>query len=168
MKKAFTLLELMIVIVILGVLAALISGQFISSLKKGRDAKRKADLEQIQRALDFYYEDNKKYPDEGIADGQLDLARSEKLCHPSGCSTKTYIYKLPEDAKSDCTYDYTHEEGTNGEGYSLYTTLENTQDQGPGVNQSGYTSGNCSLGASPDALTSTCTCRFKISSPNYP
>ena len=44
MKKGFTLIELLIVIMILGVLAALITGNFFTSLKKGRDAKRKADL----------------------------------------------------------------------------------------------------------------------------
>jgi len=61
-KKGFTLIELLVVIIVLGVLAALISGNFFTSLKKGRDAKRKADLEQIQRALEMYYEDKKAYP----------------------------------------------------------------------------------------------------------
>ena len=62
-RKAFTLIELLIVIIILGVLAALITGNFFTSLKKGRDAKRKADLEQVSRALEMYYEDKKAYPD---------------------------------------------------------------------------------------------------------
>ena len=53
-KKGFTLIELLLVIIILGVLSALITGNFFTSLKKGRDAKRKADLEQTQRALEMY------------------------------------------------------------------------------------------------------------------
>ncbi|PIP15252.1 hypothetical protein COX47_00635, partial [Candidatus Roizmanbacteria bacterium CG23_combo_of_CG06-09_8_20_14_all_35_49] len=56
-RKAFTLIELLLVIIILGVLATLIIGNFFTSLKKGRDARRKGDLEQIQRALEMYYED---------------------------------------------------------------------------------------------------------------
>jgi len=61
-KKGFTLIELLLVIIILGFLTSLIAGNFFTSLKKGRDARRKGDLEQIQRALEMYYEDNRAYP----------------------------------------------------------------------------------------------------------
>ena len=63
MKKGFTLIELLIVIVILGILAAFISGNFFSSLKKGRDVRRKADLSSVKKALEMYYEDHLVYPD---------------------------------------------------------------------------------------------------------
>ncbi|KKP49563.1 MAG: hypothetical protein UR42_C0033G0004 [Candidatus Roizmanbacteria bacterium GW2011_GWA2_33_33] len=39
-RKGFTLIELLIVIIILGVMASLITGNFFTSLKKGRDTKR--------------------------------------------------------------------------------------------------------------------------------
>lgn len=158
MKKnryGFTLLELMIVIIILGVLATLISGNFVTSLKKGRDARRKTDLQQIQRALEMYYEDNRQYP------AQIDLTSGGKFCHPSGCDTKVYMQKVPVDTK--CTYYYEHynSQSANGEGYELYSILENDLDQGSGVNQSGYSGDgiNCGTG---------CTCKFKIGSSNYP
>ncbi|MDO8611073.1 MAG: prepilin-type N-terminal cleavage/methylation domain-containing protein [bacterium] len=165
-KKAFTLLELMIVIVILGVLAALISGNFITSLKKGRDAARKSDLEQVQKALEMYYEDNRAYPVAGssITTGEINLSGNagSQFCHPSlGCSSttgKVYMQKLPVDPKSSCNYFYVHET-SNGEGYSLYSTLENNLDTGKGTGT--YSTTDCG-GAT------TCPCKYKLGSANYP
>ena len=113
--KGFTLIEIIIVITIIGVLAALISSNFLNSLKKGRDAKRKADLEQMTRALEMYYEDNKVYPDAVSFGGQL--------CHPGGCATKIYMQKLPNDPVSGKTYSYR----LDNESYRLYACLENSQ-----------------------------------------
>lgn len=162
-KYGFTLLELMIIIVILGVLAALISGNFITSLKKGRDARRKADLQQIQKALEMYYEDNKKYPDVGGNEGDIDVTSNGKLCYKdevtptNGCATKTYMYKIPIESKTGCNYYYVHEI-SNGEGYFLYSTLENDQDISAGTGD--YLDDECG--------GDSCPCKFKISSPNYP
>jgi len=117
MKKGFTLLELLLVIAILGILAAMITGNFFTSLKKGRDAKRKADLEQITRALEMYYEDNNAYPTAGS------VTFGGQLCNPAGCGTKIYMQKLPNDPTSGRNYEY---KLTNGS-YRLYACLENSQ-----------------------------------------
>jgi len=113
-KKAFTLIELLIVIVILGVLAALITGNFFTSLKKGRDAKRKADLEQIQRALELYYEDKKAYP------LTTALIFGSALSDP--VSGKVYMQKVPDDPISGKDYEYLSTDGTD---YKLFACLEN-------------------------------------------
>jgi type II secretion system protein G len=112
-RKAFTLIELLVVIIILGVLAALITGNFFTSLKKGRDAKRKADLEQIQRSLEMYYEDKKTYPltDELIFGTSL----------TDTVSGKVYMQNLPNDP-SGKTYEYLSSDGTD---YKLFACLEN-------------------------------------------
>lgn len=112
-RKGFTLIELLIVIMILGVLAALITGNFFTSLKKGRDAKRKADLEQITRALEMYYEDSKAYPST--------ISFGSSLCHPSGCGTKNYMLKLPTDPNSG-NYGY----ASDGTYFELNACLENS------------------------------------------
>jgi len=58
----FTLMELLIVIAILGLLATIGLGSFRTSQMKGRDAQRKSDLSQIQKALEMYYNDYSGYP----------------------------------------------------------------------------------------------------------
>lgn len=129
-KKGFTLIELLLVIIILGVLAALIIGNFLTSLKKGRDAKRKADLEQIQRALEMYYEDKKSYPST--------LSFGSSLCETTCLSgEKIYMQKLPNDPISGKNYEYMQPSGTGGD-YKLFACLENNLQVLPYVS-SGYT-----------------------------
>ncbi|MDO9028377.1 MAG: prepilin-type N-terminal cleavage/methylation domain-containing protein [Candidatus Roizmanbacteria bacterium] len=130
-KSGFTLIELLVVIMILGILAALISGNFFTSLKKGRDAKRKADLEQTQRALEMYYEDKKAYP---VTAG---LTFGSKFCenNPCGASDKVYMQKIPNDPISGKNYQYLSADGTN---YKLFACLENNLQMLPYIS-SGYT-----------------------------
>jgi len=140
MKKGFTLLELLLVIAILGILAAMITGNFFTSLKKGRDAKRKADLEQITRALEMYYEDNNAYPTAGS------VTFGGQLCNPAGCGTKIYMQKLPNDPTSG---SYGYETDATGTYYKLYACLENTLQILP------YTS-------SPSTFTCSKNCKNQV------
>jgi type II secretory pathway pseudopilin PulG len=153
-------MELMIVIAIMGVLAALISGNFITSLKKGRDARRKGDLEQVQRALEMYYEDQKQYPDFDIFDitkPNYSLCQT-KIDNPAtGCGLeKVYMQRLPDDPLGSNNYVYV----SDGTYYQLYSCIENNLDQGPGVIQDpGYTNRDCG--------SERCNvCRYGISSSN--
>lgn len=57
-KKAFTLIEMLIVIVIIGILAAALIPRLVSVQGRARDTKRKADLQQIGTALAIYKLDN--------------------------------------------------------------------------------------------------------------
>lgn len=135
-KKAFTLIELLIVISILGVLAALITGNFFTSLKKGRDAKRKGDLEQTQRALEMYYEDKKAYPAFNIFAPGYQLCETKIGTDASPCGTeKIYMEKVPNDPISGRSYEYVT---TAGVDYRLYACMENNLQMLPYVS-SGYT-----------------------------
>jgi general secretion pathway protein G len=66
--RGFTLLELMIVIVIIGILAAAIIPNFSDSTSKAKISKAKADIRVLKSALDMYKLDNGNYPsiDQGL------------------------------------------------------------------------------------------------------
>lgn len=149
-KKAFTLIELLVVIMIIGMLAAMITGNFFTSLKKGRDAKRKGDLESIQKALEMYYEDKRSYP--------ATITFDSPLSDPA--SSKVYMQRVPNDPLSG---DYAYETDVEGTYYKLYACLENDQQILPYVSDpSDFTcSHNCK-----DKLDNTIPCIWGISSTN--
>ena len=64
-QKGFTLIELLVVIAIIGLLASIVLVSLNSARKKGRAAKRAADMRQIQTALEMYYDTNNSYPNPG-------------------------------------------------------------------------------------------------------
>ncbi|MGB9848197.1 MAG: type II secretion system protein [Microgenomates group bacterium] len=118
MKKSFTLIELLVVIALIGFLSSLILGNFFTSLRKGRDARRKSDLEQIQRALEMYYEDNRAYPTKAPGSGFV-------FGNEFSLNGKVYMKKVPNDPVSSKTYQYDYDSVNNG--YKLYACLENDQ-----------------------------------------
>lgn len=61
-RTGFTLIELLVVISIISLLSSIVLTSVNSARGKARDARRLADLRQIQNALALYYEDNGSYP----------------------------------------------------------------------------------------------------------
>ncbi len=55
-KKGFTLIELLVVIAIIGILSSVVLASLNSARKKSRDARRVADIKQIQLALELYFD----------------------------------------------------------------------------------------------------------------
>ncbi len=158
-NAGFTLLELLIAMIILAILAAMITGYFFTSLKKGRDARRKADLEQIQKAVEMYYEDNKSYPT------STSISFGGQLCHPNGCSTKIYMQKVSDDPSTP-SKSYSYVQFGSGTGYGLYACLENNQQILPYVSTS-FGSFSCTTQCKqPDGSPTTTGCIWGISDTN--
>ncbi len=61
-KRGFTLIELLVVIAIIGILASIVLASLNSARQKGRDARRVADLKEIQLALELSYDATGVYP----------------------------------------------------------------------------------------------------------
>jgi general secretion pathway protein G len=101
MKKGFTLIELLVVIAIIGMLSALLVPNFMGARERARDAQRKSDLKQIQKALEMYRQDQNPplYP----------TATSGRFgtCGSSFSSGSTvYINKIPCDPLGPTPYYY--------------------------------------------------------------
>lgn len=61
-SKGFTIVELLIVIVVIGILATLVIVTFSGIQQKGRDSQRKTDINALQSHVEAYYAQNGSYP----------------------------------------------------------------------------------------------------------
>ena len=68
-EQGFTLVELLIVVIILAVLAAIIVPQFSASTSDAKAAALQSNLANMRSAIEFYYQEHGEYPGENIATG---------------------------------------------------------------------------------------------------
>ena len=93
-QRGFSLIEIMVVVVILGILASLVVPKIIHRPDEARIVKAKQDVLAIQNALDLYRLDNGVYPstDQGL------LALIEKpTSNPIPHDWKLYLKSIPKD-----------------------------------------------------------------------
>jgi len=95
-NRGFTLIEVMVVIVILGVLAALVVPRIISRPDEARAVAAKQDIATIGQALKLYRLDNQRYPtaEQGLA---ALTAKPELAPVPPNWKPGGYLERLPKD-----------------------------------------------------------------------
>src|SRR5438876_12115807 len=95
-EAGFTIIEVMVVVVILGILAAIIVPKIMSRPEQARIVKVKQDIHAIQSALDLYKLDNGIYlsTDQGL-DALVKKPTSSPI--PQSWKAEGYLQQLPMD-----------------------------------------------------------------------
>ncbi|MGE5231093.1 MAG: type IV pilin protein [Deltaproteobacteria bacterium] len=90
-RKGFTLIELLIVVVIIGILAAIAIPKFASTKQKAYVASMKADLKNLATAQEAYFADSLKY----MAGTASNITGSTAVGLPTGCALGTTCLYVP-------------------------------------------------------------------------
>ncbi len=95
-QQGFTLIEIIVVIVIIGVLATFVAPKFLGRADEARIAKAKSDIVSLESALDLYKLDNYTYPttDQGL---EALVVKPSSDPVPNGWREGGYIKKLRKD-----------------------------------------------------------------------
>ncbi|CAN7220295.1 MULTISPECIES: type II secretion system major pseudopilin GspG [Duganella] len=94
--RGFTLIEIMVVVVIMGVLAALVVPKLLSRTGESKVAAAKVDIATVMQALKLYKLDNQRYPttEQGL---QALLTKPTTGPAANGWKTGGYLEKMPKD-----------------------------------------------------------------------
>ena len=92
--RGFTLIELMVVLAIIGVLAALIVPNVLDRADDSRVTAAKTDVNNLMQALKLYKLDNQRYP---TAEQGLQALIARPSTEPVPANWKPYLDKLPQD-----------------------------------------------------------------------
>ena len=114
-QKGFTLIEILVTVSIIALLTSIGLVSYASFNRQARDAKRKADIEQIRGALELYRSDEGTYP--LTADFLFGSSLTE--------GTNTYLSKIPQDPQNSSSgrkYYYT----SDGTDYTVAAALESS------------------------------------------
>lgn len=92
--RAFTLIEVMVVIVILGILAALIVPRVMTRPDEARVIAARQDIASIMQALKLYRLDNQRYP---TTEQGLQALVTRPTAGPEASNWKAYLDRMPVD-----------------------------------------------------------------------
>ena len=127
-EKGFTLIEIMVVVIILGILAAIIVPRVVDRPEQARIVKAKQDILAIQDALDLYKLDNGFYPtnEQGL---QALVIKPTLSPVPQNSKDGAYLPRLPLDPWGK-PYFYSNPGVHNSSGIDIFTYGPKGQTQG--------------------------------------
>lgn len=130
-SRGFTFIELLIVIAIIGLLAALSVMVLNGARKKSRDAKRVSDIQVVRAALEQHWVERASYP-LSPSPANLGTGAHQSLTSNGFEATPTgevYLERVPVGARNGEYYSYECDSGTVG--YTISFTTESNTSYGP-------------------------------------
>lgn len=127
LEQGFTLLEIMVVVVIIGLLAAIVAPNFIGQIDTAALNRAKTDIRGIETALNLYRLDNFRYP--GSAEGLEAL-----VANPGEANAPNWrqqLTRVPVDPWEQ-PYQYAHP-GQHGD-FDVFSYGADRQEGGEGIN----------------------------------
>jgi general secretion pathway protein G len=126
-ESGFTLVELMVVMLIIGVLAAIAIPSYVASVKNAKEAVLKEDLHVMRNAIDSYTMDKQKAPqsmDDLVQSGYLRELPKDPMTH----SSETWVTATDDTLESidqtepgiNDVHSGSQEVGTDGQAYSTW------------------------------------------------
>jgi prepilin-type N-terminal cleavage/methylation domain-containing protein len=134
-QKGFTIVELLIVIVVIGILVALVVTTFSGIQKKARDTERQTDIKAIHGQVEAYLAQEGRYPTlanlndgtfrsnnlKGLDDDALEDPKGANNTVVQTAAANVYSYDVLADDDTTCTNTGTSDDCTK---YTLTATLE--------------------------------------------
>jgi general secretion pathway protein G len=128
--RGFTLIEIMVVVIIIGLLASVVVLNILPNVDKAKVNKAKQDIQSLELALSEFYLDNSKYPttEQGLA------ALVTQPTDPTIRHWKEggYLQRVSKDPWGN-EYQYVFP-GTHGKAYDLFSFGADGQPGGEGIN----------------------------------
>jgi len=104
MKRAFSIAELMIVVAVLGILAAIVVPQFTSQSARSRTAAAKTNLNALRGAIELYAAKNSGVPP-GYPSNDISQTPTHQTFSTQICGAGLYLSAMPENpynGKTEC------------------------------------------------------------------
>lgn len=144
-KKGFTLIELLVVIAIIGLLSTMTVYAINVARMKARDARRLADIKQIQKALELYYDENNEYPRLNVAYTTTSFCGNGSRWCALETALASFLKDLPRDPlglQNTYRYYYDSDSGDNYQTYGLMIRFESEGNFHLVDSDGGYYSGS--------------------------
>lgn len=119
--SGFTIVELLIVVVVIAILAAISVVAYTNIQQRARDSVRQSDIKTLVKAIELFYTDNGNYP---MANGWCTQPSNPPYAAAFQAEIAPYLARVPRDPSFAGTHqDYIYR-NLSEQGYYLYAELE--------------------------------------------